>query len=104
MKAGKLTRVIRIERSTASVNDYGTPTNTWSVAATLRAEVVERSTEEFLRAQGAVEEAAIVFRTRYASGITNADRVSFDGQSWNIREVSEIGRRQGLELRCVEVT
>lgn len=95
--------VITVERSATTLNDYGTASRAWTEVATLRAEIVSRTTEEFLRAQGAVDETAIVFRTRWIAGVTNADRVSFDGKAYNIREVTEIGRRKGLELRCGEV-
>lgn len=103
MKAGKLVHIITVERATASINAAGTPTTSWTGVATLRAEIVEQSTEEFIRNHGASEEAVIVFRTRFVAGITTADRVSFDGTAFNLREVVEIGRRKGLELRCVKI-
>lgn len=102
MKAGKLVHIITVQRASVAVNDAGTPIDTWAHFATLRAELVEQSTEEFIRSQGAAEEAAIVFRTRFVAGITPADRVEFDGVAFNLREVAEIGRRKGLELRCVK--
>ena len=73
MKAGKLVHVITVQRFTSAPNEYGTPIEAWSDLATLRAEVVEQSTEEFIRAQGAAEESAIVFRTRFLAGIGNGD-------------------------------
>jgi len=92
-----------VQRFTSAPNEYGTPIEAWSDLATLRAEVVEQSTEEFIRAQGAAEESAIVFRTRFLAGIGNGDRVAFGSGTYNIREVVEIGRRKGLEIRCREV-
>ena len=103
MKAGKLVHVIALHRAVVNVNAAGTPATTWTAFATLRAELVERSTEEFLRSAGETDETTVVFRTRYLSGVSNDDRVSFDGQGFNIREVTTIGRRKGLELRCVQV-
>lgn len=100
MKAGKMAHVIEVQRATRTINDAGTPSTAWTRLATLRAEVVERSTEEFIRDGGAADEERIVFRTRFLEGITSDDRVTFDGQSYNIRELTRIGRRQGLELRC----
>ena len=46
---------------------------------------------------------AIVFRMRWLAGVTVVNRVVFDGKALNIRGVMEIGRRNGLELRCEEV-
>jgi SPP1 family predicted phage head-tail adaptor len=104
MRAGKLDRMIRIESYNAgSVDDYGTPAPSWTKLADLRAQVIEASTEEFIRAYGASEETAIIFRTRYLDGVTDACRVSYDGGYFNIKETKEIRRRRGLELRCVRL-
>ena len=104
MRSGKLAHVVTLQRSTEIVDEYGTPASTWTDQATLRAEVVERSTEEFIRTQGATDEEVVIFRTRFLDGVTTADRVRFDGQDFNIKEVVPIGRRKGLELRAVRST
>lgn len=103
MRSGKLDRLIEIERATATLNEAGTPEMTWGNVARLRAEVVQQTTEEFLGDAGARDETAIVFRTRFLDGVTNADRVIFDGRAYNLREVVPIGRRRGLELRAEAV-
>ncbi|HEY0960652.1 MAG TPA: phage head closure protein [Novosphingobium sp.] len=101
MRAGRLDRTITIQAFTNTVDDFGTPVEDWSDFATLRAQIVQGSTEEFLREFGASDETAIVFRTRYLSGVTTEQRVSFDGKVFNIRETKETGRRKGLEIRAV---
>lgn len=101
MRAGKLDRTITIERSTYEVDDYGNPVYTWTVLATMRAQVVEASTTEFIRNYGASSENVTVFRTRWLDGVTLADRVVSDGVIFDIKDLKEIGRRRGLELRCV---
>lgn len=102
MRAGKLDKLITIQRFTSTVNDYGTPVETWTDVATLRAQIVQASTEEFIRGFGASDETAIIFRTRWLDGVTNADRVGYAAGAYlNIKEVKEIGRRNGLEIRCV---
>ncbi len=100
MKAGRLTRVIEVQRRTDGVNDYGTPSPVWSRHMVLRAELVERTTSEFLTTAGATDAAVVVFRTRHVAGLTTADRVAFDGVTYNVRELAEIGRRRGLEFHC----
>lgn len=102
MKSGKLTRKIVIQRAQAAVDDYGTPVKAWAPTYTLRAEVVERSTSEFMQAGGATDEALIVFRVRHVLEISNSDQVAFDGKTYQIKEITELGRRKGLELRCME--
>lgn len=103
MKAGKLFHVLTVQRATEGLNDAGTPTTTWADLATLRAELVQQSTTEFIRAQGATDEAVLIFRTRYLAGVTNADRISFAGEALNLKEVVVLGRNRGLELRCTRL-
>lgn len=101
MRAGKLDRTIAIERSTYEVDDYGNPVYTWTVLATMRAQVVEASTTEFIRNFGASSEKVTAFRLRWLDGVTLADRVVASGTVFDIKDIKEIGRRRGLELRCV---
>ena len=44
-----------------------------------------------------------MFQIRYLAGITTADRVTFDGATYDIDEIAELGRKRGLELRCARV-
>lgn len=103
MRAGALDRIIAVERSTDTVNDLGQVVASWAPVATLRAQLVQSSTAEFMRNFGASTETAIVFRTRFLAGVTPADRVSYDGAYLNIVEVKELGRRKALELRCTRI-
>lgn len=103
MRAGKLDRLITIQRFTNTVDDFGTPVEAWADVATLRAQIVTASTDEFI-SHGAEAETVIVFRARYVAGITAADRIVYGGAAHNIKELTEIGRRRGLELRCVRVS
>lgn len=100
MRSGTLRRVIKVQRATETINEAGTAAQTWSDIATLRAEVVRQSVEEFLSPQGARDESVVVFRTRFFSDLFTSDRVAFDGDHWNIREIAEIGNQRGLEIRC----
>ncbi|WP_164661329.1 phage head closure protein [Tropicibacter sp. Alg240-R139] len=103
MNSGKLRRVIRVQRSTTGANEFGTPTEVWEDHKRLRAEVVERDASEFINAQGAVDVERIVFRTRFVEDVTAKDSILFGSDRSNIREISETGRRTGLELRCAKI-
>lgn len=103
MRAGKLFHIIKIQRGTDTLNEAGTPTTSWADLATLRAEKVEQSTSEFIRSFGAADETLAIFRTRFLGGVTNADRISFGGDDFNIREIAILGRNRGLEFRCVRL-
>jgi head-tail adaptor len=102
MRAGKLDRSIVIERGTHVVDEFGTPVYSWTpLAAPMRAQVVEASTTEYIRNYGASSENVTVFRTRWLDGVTLADRVVAGGTVFDLQDMKEIGRRRGLELRCV---
>lgn len=101
MRAGKLDRAITIQRVATTVNGYGTSDETWTDVATVRAQRVTTSTEEFIRAYGESAEAVAIFRTWWIDGVKLADRVVFEGQNYDIKETKEIGRREGLELRTI---
>lgn len=101
MKSGHLTEIITLEHATESINDAGTPSEVWTAFATVRAEKVEQSTAEAIQGFGAGDTEVIVFRARFVDGLTNADRVTWRGEAYDIKQISPLGRRLGLELRCV---
>lgn len=104
MRAGNLDRTITLDAfAPGPPDDYGSGSPVWSAFKTVRAQLVTMSTEEYLRAYGETAETAIVFRIRFTEGVTTEHRVGYDGRNFNIREVKEIGRRKGLELRCEEL-
>jgi SPP1 family predicted phage head-tail adaptor len=102
MKAEKMDRKITLQRGSATIDAYGTPSFAWANLATVPAQMIQRSTTEFVRAQGATEAEILVFRLRYFAGLTNADRLLFEGRTFNITEISELGRKDGIELRCLQ--
>ncbi len=101
MRAGKLDRTISIERLSETVSASGAVSSAWTNIATVRAEIVQQSASEFLTGFGEAQDGTIIFRIRYLSGITTADRVSYGGAAYDLKEITEIGRRRGLELRAV---
>lgn len=104
MRAGKLDRVITIQAYTRTgTTPGGAPITDWADLATVRAQIIQASTEEYQRAYGEGGNTAIIFRLRWLDGVTVEHRIAYDGKHLNIRETKEIGRRKGLELRCEEV-
>ncbi|MBL4918971.1 phage head closure protein [Szabonella alba] len=104
MTAGRRKYPITVQEATESLSAAGSPVFTWTDKAQLRAEIVQQGTTEFLRDFGASDETVIVFRTIWAGEITTADRVRHAGRSFNIREVVPLGRRFGIELRCIALS
>lgn len=105
MRAGKLDREIQLQSFSNTVEADGTPVGAWAnvPGGNVRAELMHASTEEYQRAYGEGGNTAIIFRIRWLEGVTTDHRIQYAGTELNIREVKEIGRRKGLELRCEEV-
>ena len=104
MRAGKLDRTIAIERQTEIVAPSGSVSNDWTNVATVRAEIVTQSATEFLTGFGEAENGSVVFRVRYLPAITTADRVTYNDTVYDLKEITEIGRRRALELRAVALS
>lgn len=103
MRAGKLDRTITLQRR-AETKDGPRVVTAWTNIATVRAEIVQQSASEFLTGFGEAENGTVIFRIRYLGGVTTADRIMFDGVAHDIKEIAEIGRRRGVELRAVAVS
>ena len=99
MRAADLDQVIAIERCSTSLDANRVPIETWAALATVRAGIVTASTEEFMRGRGASSETSIVFRIRYLDDLTLADRVIYYGDAYNIKDMRELGRARGLDIR-----
>lgn len=103
MRAGKMDSVITVQRYTRLVDEGGGSILTWTDIATLRAQIIQATTEEFMRSYGASDETAVIFRTRYFDDIKTADRIAYNGVNHNIKEIKEIGRARGLDIRTVAI-
>jgi len=116
MRAGRLDRMITIQRGGSSVGDDGHPVDSWSILGTLRrpASMVPIRGEERFSAPQFVAREQVEFRVQYAAVIadlTPLDRIiypAFEADSpltdpetrrvYDIMAVHEIGRREGLQI------
>ena len=103
MRSGNLDREITIQRATTTIGDAGTPQETWADIATLRAQLIETTTDEYIRGNGASTERIVVFRTRYIDGVTAADRIFYECQPFTLKQIKELGRRKALEFRAERI-
>jgi SPP1 family predicted phage head-tail adaptor len=99
IRAGKLDRQITIQRQTETVAPSGAVSKAWAEIATVRAEIVQQSADEYLSGYGEAEQGNLVFRIRYLAGLSTNDRVIYDGTAHDIDQLVELGRKRGLELR-----
>lgn len=102
MRAGRLDNLIEIVRPGGYVDDgYGNQVpGPDIVLASMRAQIIQANTEEFIRAWGASSETIMIFRTRWLDDVLLSDKVRHEGTDYNLKEIKPIGRRRGLELRC----
>jgi len=101
MRAGKMDSVITVQRFTSVIDEGGGSVQTWTDLVTVRAQIIQASTEEFIRSYGATDDTIMIFRTRWIDDIITADRVMYDGEAFNIKELKPIGRQRGLDIRAV---
>lgn len=99
MNIGKLDRRITIERRTETVKPSGSVVKAWAPIASVWAEIIQQTATEFFTGYGEAETGSVIFRIRFVADITTADRVTYNGTAYNLKEIKELGRRDALELR-----
>ncbi|MEY9185326.1 head-tail adaptor [Bradyrhizobium sp. USDA 326] len=103
MRAGNLDRIIEIQRRTTGLDLYGTPVETWSTFATMRAQLLKNATDDREGGRGHTTDAVLTFRMYYSAGFSLNDRLLYEGQQHEITGITEIGRRVGMEVTCQRV-
>ncbi|RJP21672.1 MAG: head-tail adaptor protein [Deltaproteobacteria bacterium] len=100
-KAGQLDRRIRLQRLSTAKNSFGEDTPTYIDEATVWARLLPLpGKEEFVPSDGHSARQPVLFEIRYRSGIGPKWRVVYDGAEYDVEDVGEIGRREGLRLVC----
>lgn len=100
--AGQRNREIVIQRASVS-QDSGSGENveTWATLATVWAEMTPISDGERIMAAEVSAEITTRFRILWSSIVSTLnprDRLTFDGKTWDIWGVKELGYREGIEI------
>ncbi len=104
MRAGALDRRIEIQSYSATRDAIGGEVRFWTTTATVWAQKRDTAGRESEKAgREALAEVETVWRIRYCAGVSPKMRVKFGSQLWSIEAIAEIGRREGLDLRCLGV-
>lgn len=101
MRAGALDRRIVIERATTTPDEFNASGETWAALATVWASKSDVKDGERMRAGAVSSEITTRFQVRYSTTLADVgpkDRVRFDGRTYDIVAVKEIGRNEGLEI------
>lgn len=102
--AGKLDRRITIQARTTTRGTAGSAVVSYADEATIWAERVDLTGGK-LRASAALRaDASQVFRIRYRPTLTEQHRIRYNGRSYDILQIDEEGRREGMlvQARFVE--
>jgi SPP1 family predicted phage head-tail adaptor len=103
MKAGKLDRQLVIERATETIDDAGVAQQTWSHLVTLWGELVANAAADSAAAEGSRTTRTVAFKTRYFGGLTLEDRLTYQGRAHALKDLEEIGRREGLTIKAERI-
>ena len=103
MRFGTMDRRITIQRATLSANAYGERAETWDTLAAIWAEVQykEGSGREAVQSDQIYSSQPVHFIIRYSSDVSDirpSDRVRYDGLTYQIEGIQEIGRQEGLRI------
>ena len=101
MRPGQLDRRITIEKNTETRSGTGAPVDGWADFVTNEpAQVRAVGGGERFRGAHIVAEATTSFVIRYRTGLDEKMRIQFDGEPYDIHQISEIGRREGLLIQA----
>jgi SPP1 family predicted phage head-tail adaptor len=98
MKAGRLDRRVTLQTCTISQEADGGVLRTYQDLATVWASVAPEKGQETFSDDQPLARQSVVFTIRYRAGVLPKGRVQYQGRFYNIRDVSEIGRREGLKI------
>jgi SPP1 family predicted phage head-tail adaptor len=98
MQAGRMDRRIKIERRVETQNAYGEAVITYDLLAELWAEKRFVSGREVFASNQFIEQGTVIYRIRYFKGVNEKCRIVDNEDTYDIVYISELGRREGLEL------
>lgn len=95
-----LDRRLEIQRKVVTLSGSGAPIETWSTLATVWAQKLPDRGQERHATRQLIGTAVMMFRMRWRAdlALTVQDRLVFDGKTWDIHDIREIGRRLFAEI------
>jgi SPP1 family predicted phage head-tail adaptor len=101
LQAGKLDRRICIKRNYPTKDGYNADVDDWRELATVWAARLNISDGERFRAGETMATLSARFQIRWSPSVADVDprdRIVFEGRTFDIAGVKELGRREGLEI------
>jgi SPP1 family predicted phage head-tail adaptor len=98
MRAGELDRIISLQTATVTHDAAGQPIETWK-GINVPAHIKRIKGGERFTADQDIGKESITFKIRYRTiRPTVLNRIVYLGRNWDIHDVRELGRREGLEI------
>lgn len=102
LNLGKMDRQIQLQQHGPSRSPLGDEIKTWTTLASMWAEVIPVSGRQFMNAtlEQPLSSKTTRFRIRYLAAARNDTklRIVYDGQTYDVKHIAELGRREGLEI------
>ena len=103
MRAGVLDRRITIERNNEVQDEFGGLTSVWTTFAAVWARVAPVTGKETFLSDQVTASADTLFRIRYLVGLDTKMRIVYNEKNYNIKNILEIGRREGFNILAINV-
>lgn len=99
MNIGHLRHKITLERRSVTRTDIGSEVISWVKVTDIKASAVSVGGSEAFKYKQLFAESVVRFTCRYRSDIVPEMRIVFDGQYYDIFDISDIeGRKRALEI------
>ena len=94
--AGRLDRQVKFIRATEVSNDYNEEVPTYTELFTTFAQVIELTGREKYEGDQKQNRTDIKLKIRFRTDFTTEDRFVYNGETYDITSIQELGKRDGL--------
>lgn len=98
MDPGQLDRRVTLRRRTVTPNALNEAVETFSDLAVVWAQVLALSRRDQFVGEQNLNLSTLRFNIRYRSDFTTVDRVVYRGKEYDVTDVAEVGRKDGLSI------
>lgn len=104
ISAGQRDRLVELRHVLLTENDSGEEVESWPTAyATAWAKKDDLSGSKRFLAQQFSHDQLTQFQILWRDDVSTTDRLVLDGSFYEITQVAEVGRREGLDLLCRKI-
>lgn len=102
MRAGDLDQRVTLQARSVVTDAMGQDTITWQDIATVWAQCQAVRGREFFAAAQVQQEQTVKVRIRYRADVSTMTRLIWDGRAHDITGVVPVGRKDMLEIMCLQ--